>query len=908
MLPTNFKVFLFLLIAVQLAGSGPAYALRIQQSPSVQNALETQLKSGAEENPDAITQQVLDWYVNHILPAKKRAARLRARVGSHWLTSGGHSPIRAPGSPALPAGQVRLDPEKWAEQVWRQAPSLKEDGYLELPLLGGEAVLFFRAGKTWALLDLFVRPAGGPLTFVGRLDVPWVLPLNAFTAGAGPHQDINFKPKALEYRLKNPVLTPSDPLEVSRKKFPRQALQLDRDSLQRLGLQGDVLADALTLAMVEQLWLEGLGEHNLIVDLGYDNSYFERLRFERVEESTQQQVFVLEISELKRRLRSRLEASVKAPNWTGLQLPDWAAKVRPIGKSLLSDGISRVSLDGGQAVLIARDDPKSGEFQLDLFVSVGLKEPVHLGRIDLLLNDREETAVARGAASENSFKDAAYDWLTRRGIPSIGPESPFVASRESVNEQRSLFVDGLTARELGIPVEEAEAALTLAALLVIKERGQDFDWFFLKKLHDDPFLASLIREGKPRQLEGGSKIELEWLLKRLERWISGKPEPALLIVDPAAWPEMLTRPVIGYLLDYGFRIITTAEGQAVLLLHKSMTSQGTINVDLFIRPREDKLPVYIGRVDLQLDWGNQAVRARGSSGNFKYSSAAAEWLTQVAGIKEIAGTQTPMTLARYGPATHAIYVDPEAAERVGLSPEQAHDMLALAALDVFRSGDSNMRVQRDLRFRFALDPDFQNPRLLEVTQTVLVHKVEGRIISAPVGRLRDELARRLREGTSQAGTEEVPEGVEEASRRVREALRLLSDGVSLRPVVVGASFVRRYPGLVALDQFLSPRVFALDPGNQETAVLVELLRGQEVPPDQVLYYGSREEHGHFAELSSGAGISAGDEPVALEPDLSFGLALRRILASLSGLTPEELLLRGMDLDRLAEDLELLEGA
>lgn len=133
--------------------------------------------------------------------------------------------------------------------------------------------------------------------------------------------------------------------------------------------------------------------------------------------------------------------------------------------------------------------------------------------------------------------------------------------------------------------------------------------------------------------------------------------------------------------------------------------------------------------------------------------------------------------------------------------------------------------------------------------------------------------------------------LDEASGRIDVDTRRLTVGQRLRWQVVGVAQLGNYPVLAVLERRL--KHLLLDPGGEDTRVVIQLLVGNRDPStEEVDYYGSEEELAHFIELAAPRGVRVRPNPVTrqgLEPtDWTEAEVGRRV-----------------DIDRLIEDLKLV---
>lgn len=153
---------------------------------------------------------------------------------------------------------------------------------------------------------------------------------------------------------------------------------------------------------------------------------------------------------------------------------------------------------------------------------------------------------------------------------------------------------------------------------------------------------------------------------------------------------------------------------------------------------------------------------------------------------------------------------------------------------------------------------------------------------------------------SSAGLEE--QEVRRVRERVEAAMELLTAGRALRWQVIGLSVARQYPALRLLDSSAWPGI-RVDPGGDGTGLLADELKRQGV--SEATYYGSAEEHRAFDEIASFRGVSSTSVPPG---SVSFVVFLQQLLENLTALKEAQMRALGVDLQRLAADLELLEKA
>lgn len=151
-----------------------------------------------------------------------------------------------------------------------------------------------------------------------------------------------------------------------------------------------------------------------------------------------------------------------------------------------------------------------------------------------------------------------------------------------------------------------------------------------------------------------------------------------------------------------------------------------------------------------------------------------------------------------------------------------------------------------------------------------------------------------------AGLEEKE--IRQAQKQVEVAMDLLTAERALRWQVIGLSVARQHPALRLLDSSVWPGI-RVDPGGDGTGLLADELERQGIR--EATYYGTAEEHRVFNEIASPRGVSSTPVPPG---SLTFAVFLQQLLENLTALKEAQMRELGVNLQRLAADLELLEKA
>jgi len=175
---------------------------------------------------------------------------------------------------ALIQSSIRLDPEDWLELVEDEGWKLYVDGFLELPIQGGDILLFFRHSRDdqTLMFDMMLRQNyRGAHVYLASLDLGRDKNLVSYVA-KGPGSWVPFSGTAEEY-LESKRITPigeSSLFEASRNdRRNHSALFLNSAVLDQGGLRSEMVQDAFLVAVLDvlgSLKKPGFGVHT-----GYDN-------------------------------------------------------------------------------------------------------------------------------------------------------------------------------------------------------------------------------------------------------------------------------------------------------------------------------------------------------------------------------------------------------------------------------------------------------------------------------------------------------------------------------------------------------------------------------------------------------------------------------------------------------------
>ena len=175
---------------------------------------------------------------------------------------------------ALIQSSIRLDPEDWLELVEDEGWKLYVDGFLELPIRGGDILLFFRHSRNdqTLMFDMMLRQKyRGAHVYLASLDLGRDKNFVSYVA-KGPGSWVPFSGTAEEYleSKRIPPVGESSLFEASRNdRRNRGALFLNSDVLDQGGLRSEIVQDAFLVAVLNvlgSLKKPGFGVHT-----GYDN-------------------------------------------------------------------------------------------------------------------------------------------------------------------------------------------------------------------------------------------------------------------------------------------------------------------------------------------------------------------------------------------------------------------------------------------------------------------------------------------------------------------------------------------------------------------------------------------------------------------------------------------------------------
>lgn len=175
---------------------------------------------------------------------------------------------------ALIQSSIRLDPESWLELVEDEGWKLYVDGFLELPIQGGDILLFFRHSRDdqTLMFDMMLRQSyRGAHVYLASLDFGRDKNFVSYVA-KGPGFWAPFSGTAEEYleSKRIPSVGESSLFEASRNdRLNRSALFLNSAVLDQGGLRSEIVQDAFLVAVLDvlgSLKKPGFGVHT-----GYDN-------------------------------------------------------------------------------------------------------------------------------------------------------------------------------------------------------------------------------------------------------------------------------------------------------------------------------------------------------------------------------------------------------------------------------------------------------------------------------------------------------------------------------------------------------------------------------------------------------------------------------------------------------------
>ncbi len=507
------RASVFFLIAHFFGGSFPLYALR----PELDRAgVEERLSPGGESGPQPLDEswirnKALELYIGRRIRDRERALRKlpairrgRAVAPSEQEDSPSlldEPPRLVPDTFDAPTHSVRFDPAVWIDEVDQRVEKLWEHGMAIIPIQGGEAVLFLRGRQGDLMLDFFIHPEGKEYRYIGRFDLEYHEESETYVAKRSGDYRIGFNLHADEYRREALISQwdPDSPLKKFRAE-PTDALFVDRETAESLGLQPDVIQDALIWVAIKLM--EHLNVDRLQVSDSHGNVPLQRLNVQDHEVlSSVHTVVVFERGILQDYLIDLLYNARPEPLFRfGIEPERWIGRMRTAWDDLKEKEMATIDLSGGhRAILLVRQvgwlHPEA--LLLDLFLQPKGGDAQYAGRLDLRLNPHYRAGAAEGAyADPISFSEDAGSFLKQSGIPADASRSPVLMSRKAVQfRQKGLYVEERTARKFGIPVEDLETVLTWTGLWLLgqKSQGDPYERFHLHPAFDNPFLKSFFR-------------------------------------------------------------------------------------------------------------------------------------------------------------------------------------------------------------------------------------------------------------------------------------------------------------------------------------------------------------------------------------------------------------------------------
>lgn len=169
---------------------------------------------------------------------------------------------------------IRLDPENWLEQVEDEGWKLYVDGFLELPIQGGDILLFFRHSRDdqTLMFDMMLRQNyRGVHVYLGSLDLGRDKNFVSYVA-KGPGFWAPFSGTAEEYLESKRISSGGESSLFEAFRNDRRnhgALFLNSAVLDQGGLRSEIVQDAFLVAVLDvlgSLKKPGFGVHT-----GYDN-------------------------------------------------------------------------------------------------------------------------------------------------------------------------------------------------------------------------------------------------------------------------------------------------------------------------------------------------------------------------------------------------------------------------------------------------------------------------------------------------------------------------------------------------------------------------------------------------------------------------------------------------------------
>ncbi|MDO8730315.1 MAG: hypothetical protein Q7J69_03930 [Candidatus Omnitrophota bacterium] len=217
---------------------------------------------------------------------------------------------------ALIQSSIHLDPRNWIELVEDEGWKLYVDGFLEIPIQGGDIVLFFRKSRDdqTLMFDMMLRQKyRGTHVHLGSLDLVRDKAIRAYVA-RGPGSWVPFSGTAEEYleSKRIPPTSESGLFEVFRNdRRNHSALLLNLAVLDQGGLRSEIIQDALLFAaldVLQSMKKPGFGVHS---HSRYDNGdlLFLSVPPSRYPTSDGGEILLYDRSLLKKQVADRLNKS-----------------------------------------------------------------------------------------------------------------------------------------------------------------------------------------------------------------------------------------------------------------------------------------------------------------------------------------------------------------------------------------------------------------------------------------------------------------------------------------------------------------------------------------------------------------------------------------------------------------------
>ena len=231
-----------------------------------------------------------------------------------------------------------------------------------------------------------------------------------------------------------------------------------------------------------------------------------------------------------------------------------------------------------------------------------------------------------------------------------------------------------TADQLGIPVTDLQNALALVAAEYLQDSKYVLDFSVYSKYSND-WLSEMVRSTPGWKSDGqgihsGSIDHVVGLLR-------SRMQAGSRILEPSVWSSLVSQEIRQLRKD-GLARIILSRGEMVIVLREGTGSLWDIQIDLLAHPKAEP-PIYLGRLDLQMDGGSNIAHAQGAGPLQQFLPTAKSWLTLVWDSPR-RDTLVENRFWTFG--DRALYVDDEAAGSVGLSVDQVHDLLALVGAEV----------------------------------------------------------------------------------------------------------------------------------------------------------------------------------------------------------------------------------